>query len=84
MLRLTGTLHCRAELTAPWGLDVPPIDECMVLEIVNTGRCWIEVEGEAPRELREGSLILLPHGTAHVLRSDGNAKTQPLFDIPVE
>ncbi len=84
MLHLTGTLHCRAELTAPWGLDVPQINECMVLEIVNAGRCWIEVDGEEPREVREGSLILMPHGTAHTLRSDMNALAEPLFDIPVE
>ncbi|MEO0537702.1 MAG: AraC family transcriptional regulator [Cyanobacteria bacterium P01_A01_bin.123] len=84
MLRLTGTLHCRAELTAPWGLSIPAIADCMVLEIVNVGRCWLEVEGEEPCELREGSLVLLPHGTAHQLRSAINATTQPLFDIPVE
>ncbi|MEM9089034.1 MAG: AraC family transcriptional regulator [Cyanobacteria bacterium P01_F01_bin.53] len=84
MLRLTGTLHCRAELTAPWGLDVPLIDECMVFEIVNSGRCWLEVDGEAPRELREGSLVLIPHGKAHTLCSDRDVAAQPLFDIPVE
>ena len=84
MLRLTGTLHCRAELTAPWGIEIPQIDECMVIQIVNAGRCWIEIEGEAPYELREGSLVLMPHGTAHTLRSEVDAATQPLFDIPVE
>lgn len=84
MLRLTGTLHCRAELTAPWGIDLPMIDGCMVLEVVNAGRCWIEVEGEDPREMREGSLILMPHGTAHTLRSDMEVMAEPLFDIPVE
>ncbi len=84
MLRLTGTLHCRAELTAPWGLDVPQIDGCMVLEIVNAGRCWIEIEGEDPWEVREGSLILMPHGIAHTLRSDREVVAEPLFDIPVE
>lgn len=84
MLRLTGTLHCRAELTAPWGLSIPAIANCMVLEIVNAGHCWLEVDGEKPRALREGSLVLLPHGTAHEIRSDIDAVTQPLFDIPVE
>lgn len=84
MLRLTGTLHCRAELTAPWGLDIPFIEGCMVLEVVNTGRCWLEVDGEAPREVRQGSLILLPHGVAHRLSSARDVTPAPLFDIPVE
>ncbi|MEM8602937.1 MAG: AraC family transcriptional regulator [Cyanobacteria bacterium P01_H01_bin.121] len=84
LLRLTGTLHCHAELTAPWGLAIPPIDECMVLEIVNAGRCWLDVEGEDSRALREGNLVLLPHGTAHTIRSDVDVEPQPLFDLPVE
>ena len=84
MLRLTSTLHCQAELTAPWGIEIPQIDECMVIEIVNSGRCWIEIEGENPCELREGNLILIPHGTAHVIHSEIKGAIQPLFDIPVE
>ncbi|MEM6256396.1 MAG: AraC family transcriptional regulator [Cyanobacteria bacterium P01_D01_bin.156] len=84
LLRLTSTLHCRAELTAPWGMDIPQIDDCMVLQIVNTGRCWIEVDGENPRELQAGSLVLLPHGTPHKLCNEPNGVTLPLFDIPVE
>ena len=84
MLRLTGTLHCRAELTAPWGIDIPQIDECMVIQIVNAGHCWLDVEGESLRELREGSLVLMPHGTAHTIRDEVDSATQPLFDIPVE
>ena len=84
MLHLTGTLHCRAELTAPWGIDIPQIDECMVLQIVNAGHCWLEIDGEKLRELREGSLVLLPHGTAHQLCNGIDAATQPLFEIPVE
>ncbi len=84
MLRLTGTLYCRAELTAPWGMAIPRIEDCMVIEIVTAGRCRLEVDGEEPRELREGSLVLLPHGTAHTLRSDPDAHVEDLFDLPVE
>ena len=24
VLRMSGTFYCRSELTAPWGLDLPP------------------------------------------------------------
>ncbi len=84
MLRLTGTLYCRAELTAPWGLDLPAIDGCMMFGVVTAGRCWLEVEGDEPRLLRQGSLVLLPHGTGFCVRSGLEVKTEPLFDIPVE
>lgn len=84
LLRLTGTLYCRAELNAPWGIELPSMDGCMMFQVVTAGQCWLEVEGDEPRLLRQGSLALLPHGTSHVLRSDPNVDTEPLFDIPVE
>jgi len=84
LLRLTGTLYCRSELTAPWGIDLPAFEGCMMLHVVTTGRCWLEVEGAEPRQLRQGSLVLVPHGTGHCIRSGPKAEAAPLFDIPVE
>jgi len=84
LLRLTGTLYCRAELTAPWAVAVPPLAGVMTFQIVMAGRAWLEVEGDEPRWLEPGSLTLIPHGTAHVLRSDRDVTAQPLFDLPVE
>ncbi len=84
LLRLTGTLYCRAELTAPWGVALPPFEECMVLLVVTAGRCWLEIEGSEPILLREGSLVLIPHGIGHCIRSGPKVDAEPLFDIPVE
>ncbi|MDH3475975.1 MAG: AraC family transcriptional regulator, partial [Rhodospirillales bacterium] len=85
LLRLTGTFYCRAELTAPWGVDLPPFEGCMMFHVVTAGRCWLEVEGAGePRLLRQGSLALVPHGAGHCLRSAPEADAEPLFDIPVE
>ncbi|MBG0829381.1 AraC family transcriptional regulator [Planomonospora sp. ID67723] len=84
LLRLTGTLYCRAELTAPWGIDVPALDGLMTFQVVTAGHCWLEVDGAGPRLLRQGSLTLIPHGTPHRLRSSPQAGTEPLFGIPVE
>jgi len=84
LLRLTGTLYCRTEMTAPWGVDLPAMEGCMMFHVVTAGRCWLETEGTEPRLLRQGSLALVPHGTGHCLRSDPKAGAEPLFDIPVE
>lgn len=84
LLRLTGSLYCRSELTAPWGVDMPPIGGSMMFHIVTRGYCWLEVEGEAPRLLQQGSLALVPHGKGHRMRSSLQEETVPLFDIPVE
>ncbi|MBM7773126.1 AraC-like DNA-binding protein [Actinokineospora baliensis] len=83
LLRLTGTLYCRAELTAPWGVDVPELSEYMILQVVTAGEAWLEVEGDAPVRLPQGSLTLLPHGSRHRLRSAPDAPTEPLFDLAV-
>lgn len=84
LLRLTGTLYCRSELTAPWGIDLPAFDGCMMFHIVTAGHCWLEVEGEEPRLLQQGSLALVPHGNGHRMYSSPQVESAPLFDIPVE
>jgi len=84
LLRLSGSLYCRSELSAPWGVELPPFENCMMFHIVTAGRCWLEVEGEAPRLLQQGSLALVPHGNGHTVRSNPDDKVVPLFDIPVE
>ncbi|WP_020409476.1 AraC family transcriptional regulator [Hahella ganghwensis] len=84
LLRLSGILYCRSELTAPWGMTMPPMAGYMMFHIVTAGRCWLEVDGEPPRLLEQGSLSLVPHGIGHTLRSDLDCEVTPLFDIPVE
>ncbi len=84
LLRLTGTLYCRSELTAPWGIDVPALDGLMALVVVTAGEAVLELAGEPPRTLRPRGLTLLPHGTPHRVHSGPGARAVPLFDIPVE
>ncbi len=84
LLQLTGTLYCRAELTAPWGIDMPAIEDCMMFVIVTAGTGWLEVEDDEPLLLQQGSLTLIPHGTGHRIRSSIDAESKSLFEIPVE
>jgi len=84
LLRLDGSLYCRSELKAPWGVDMPAFESYMMFHIVTAGHCWLEVDGEAPRLLQQGSLTLLPRGQGHSIRSHPDAETAALFDIPVE
>jgi hypothetical protein len=84
MLRLTGTLYCRAELTAPWGLIMPELVESMMFVIVTSGHGWLVMEGQEPVLMGQGSMILLPHGKSYRLLSNPDAHAVPLFDLPVE
>lgn len=81
-LRMTGTFYTRSELTGPWGLELPPITDCLMFHVVTTGRCWLTVTGVPPRLLVPGELALVPHGAGHHLASDRDARAAKLFDLP--
>ncbi|GLQ53455.1 AraC family transcriptional regulator [Devosia nitrariae] len=84
MLRLTGTLYCRAEMTAPWGIVMPDLIDSMMFVIVTAGHGWLAMDGEEPVMIAQGSMVLLPHGASYRLLSAPDAAAEPLFDIPVE
>ena len=84
LLRLTGSLYCLSEFTAPWGVDLPAFEDCMMFHIITQGHCWLEIKDEEPQLLQQGSLVLIPHGNGHSIRSRPEDKAVPLFDIPVE
>ncbi|MEO0478936.1 MAG: AraC family transcriptional regulator [Planctomycetota bacterium] len=83
LLKLEGHIYGQAELTAPWGVDLPPIEDTLMFHIVRSGRCLLEV-GDESVVLERGSMALVPHGRGHVIRSAEGVSTTPLFDIPVE
>lgn len=84
LLRLNGSLYCRSELTAPWGIEMPAFDDHMMFHIVTAGQCWLETADEEPRLLQKGSLTLLPRGRGHRILSSPTEDVEALFDIPVE
>jgi len=79
-LRMRGTFYCRAEGTAPWGVEMPALDGCMSFHMVTEGSCRLEVEG-AVHELRAGDLALVPHGRGHLLRSGPDAPIAGRADL---
>jgi AraC-like DNA-binding protein len=84
LLQMTGVLYCNAELSDPWGIEIPALPGVMNVEVVTSGHCWIELEGEAPVFMPRGSLLLIPRGNRHILRGNPGDKTTALEDIPVE
>jgi AraC-like DNA-binding protein len=82
-LRMSGIFYTRSEFTAPWGLALPALEDCLMFHVVTSGRCWLEVGGEQ-RALRPGDLVLVPHGTGHRLTSEPDAVAAGLFDLPRE
>lgn len=83
-LRMTGAFYCRSEFTAPWGLALPPMPDCLMLHVLTSGRCWIEADGAEPRRLQAGDFALVPHGVGHRMTSARGVRTARLFDLPRE
>lgn len=84
LLQLNGVLYCNAELTDPWGIEIPQLPGVMNVEVITSGHCWLELDGQAPVFMPEGSLALIPRGRRHKLRGNPGDKTTLLEDIPIE
>jgi len=83
-LRMSGTFYCRSEFTAPWALELPAFEDCLMFHVVTSGRCWLEVEGAERRLLQPGDFALVPHGEGHRLASESGIPAAKLFDLPRE
>jgi AraC-like DNA-binding protein len=69
LLRMSGIFYSRSELTVPWALELPARSERLSFHVVTAGRCWLEIDGDAPRLLEPGDFSLVPHGEGHRLSS---------------
>lgn len=82
--RLEGVVYARSHLTAPWGLALPPMPDCLMFHIVTAGECRLELEREEPATLRPGEFALLPRGEGHAIMHAAGARVRPYFDLPIE
>jgi len=87
VIRLSGVVVFHTELTAPWGLSVPPasgLGALLQLETrrlipfhaVAAGSCISRLDGI--ERLAEGDVVMYPHGDAHVLASDETIAPTPV------
>ncbi len=83
-MRMTGVVYCHSVLSAPWGLDMPPMPDCLVFHVVTAGSGWLLIDGEPARELRHGDFALMPQGVGHLFLSEPGAASEPLFDLQRE
>lgn len=85
LLKLSGIFYCQSELRAPWGIDMPPFDDCLMIHVITAGHCWLTLpDGKPPMRISQGSLVMLPHGRGHCIASAPENSATPLFDIPVQ
>ncbi len=83
-LHMSGVFYTRSELSAPWGMDLPPMPDCLMFHVVTSGRCWLTVDGTELCLLQPGDFALVPHGEGHQLLSAPDVLAIDLFDLPRE
>jgi len=71
-LELSSRPWFRAELRGPFAVSVPAADESehgatIRFHVATGGNCTVSVAGRNPIDLAAGDLILVPHGSAHVI-----------------
>ncbi|WP_171174954.1 AraC family transcriptional regulator [Ruegeria sp. HKCCD8929] len=81
-LSLRGTLYFRTSFTPPFGIQVPPFENVARFHFVQRGELKVHVPatGETLR-LKQGDLILIPHGAAHMLLCN---EVQPMEALPLD
>ncbi|MEQ3552057.1 AraC family transcriptional regulator [Pseudonocardia nematodicida] len=94
VLRMDGVFYCRSDLTAPWGMTLPPTPGCLWFHLVTSGECRLAIAGDEARRsradpaaqqdevLRPGDLVLVPHGAGHRLRSAPGVLAPDIRAIP--
>ena len=83
-LRMNGAFYCRSELTAPWGLTLPPMPAYAWFHVVTSGRLWLEAGDADARLLGSGDLALVPHGEGHALRSEPGVPAPGILELERE
>lgn len=83
-LRMNGAFYCRSELTAPWGLTLPPMPAYVWFHVVNSGRALLRAGGAKDQWLEAGDLALVPRGEGHVLLSETGAAAPQILDLDRE
>jgi AraC-like DNA-binding protein len=79
-LRLAHAAYGRSEFTAPWGLELP-FEEGVRFHFMVEGECWLHAGDRPPLRLMQGDIVLLPHGTGHVIADRLGAPPQQLREI---
>ena len=83
-LRMDGAFYCRSELTAPWGMTLPPMPAYLWFHVVTDGRALLETGDARTTWLQPGDLALVPHGEGHRLRSEPEVPAPGILDLDRE
>ena len=80
-IRLRSVIYFQAFFHPPWGLRVPAQGQVTRFHLATRGGCWIRLDTGPPLRLEEGDIVLVPHGSAHLLSDTPDRPARPLEDV---
>ena len=83
-LRMSGAFYCRSDLTADWGLTLPPMPGYLWFHVIASGGGWLETDEADPILLQPGDFALVPHGEGHRLRSAPGVPAPDVLELDLE
>jgi AraC-like DNA-binding protein len=79
--RLSSTLYCRAEPSAPWGVRFDKRDVA-TFHAVRRGSCFVQTPNSRQRiALGAGDFVVFPQGDAHSIADAPDRPTEELMEI---
>jgi AraC-like DNA-binding protein len=82
-LQFTGSIYCKAEFSAPWGLRLDGANGHAGFIFVVRGSCYAAFDGhEQPLTLTGGDFIIAPKCPGYVFKSGDDAKIVPISQFP--
>jgi AraC-like DNA-binding protein len=80
VVQLTGAIFINARFSAPWCYASPTADaaapllepgaeKVVIFHLITEGECWCELDGQPPRRLVAGDIVVFPGGDAHRMAS---------------
>jgi AraC-like DNA-binding protein len=86
-LQVRSVVYCRSELGAPWGFRIAESTHAK-FHIVVSGAATLNVDGGEEVGLAAGDVVLLPHGSGHVMRDRSTSRIRDLdrilLDHPID
>lgn len=80
-LNLKGTLYFRTDLSPPWAVTVPNLEQAARFHLCVQGTCLVGFGNGEYAELKPGDLILIPRGRSHTLSCTPVDEAPPLETV---
>ena len=81
-LRMEGVFYCRSELSEPWGIHLPEMEDCVWFHVVTRGTCTVLDASGGEHVVSAGDIVVLPRGGGHSAWDVDGTPTPVVFDLP--